>query len=62
MTEPRQPDERETARVLGGLTIACLGATLIALVVAPLTVVAVPAIATVVFLLFFLWSMFRLPS
>lgn len=61
MNEPREPYEVETAKILGGITVGCLGVTLVVSTVAPLVVTAVPALVTMVFLIFFLWSLFRFP-
>lgn len=61
MNGPREPSEVETAKILGGITAACLGVTLVVYTVAPLDVAAVPALVTMIFLLFFLWSVFRFP-
>jgi hypothetical protein len=56
---PREPFEVETAKILGGITAGCLGVTLVVYTVAPLVVTAVPALVTAIFLIFFLWSLFR---
>jgi hypothetical protein len=61
VSEPRQPFERDTAWILGGLAVACLGVPLVVATVAPWRVAALPALATAVFLLFLLCSVFRLP-
>jgi hypothetical protein len=58
---PREPFEVETAKILGGITVACLGITLVVYTVAPLVATAVPALVTMIFLIFFLWSLLRFP-
>jgi hypothetical protein len=60
VSEPRQPFERNTAWILGGIAAACLGVTLVVATVAPWRIAAVPALATAVFLLFLLCSVCRL--
>ena len=61
MNGPREPFEVETAKILGGITVGCLGVTLVVYTVAPLAVTAVPALVTMIFLLFFLLSLSRFP-
>jgi hypothetical protein len=61
--EPREPCEKKTAKILGAITLVLLGVSLlVSMLTSSETPTALCWLATSVFFLFFLWSVFRLPT